>query len=438
MLVRRAVSVGCRSFKPIIKPKTACPAVINSFGASNVGQYAFRALFSTEEYAEFPGNVKLKVVDSLDTHPPDQQEKYPVYRLLNPDGTLRNGVDGSKFDKDELLKMYTYMSRVQAMDTVFYDAQRQGRISFYMQNSGEEGAQVGSAMALRSDDPVYAQYREAGVLMWRGFTLQMMADQCFSNKDDPAKGRQMPVHYGNRSLNVQTISSPLGTQIPQASGAAYALKGTGRCVICYFGEGAASEGDFHAALNFASTLGGPVIFFVRNNGYAISTPSSEQYGGDGIAPHGVGYGMHTLRVDGNDILAVKEATERAREIAVGQQRPVLVEAMTYREGHHSTSDDSTRYRSADEINYWKETNNPIVRMRKFLLSQGYLTEEEDKKMLKQERKDVLTALNTAEAKEKPSVEHLFGDVYDVKPLHLIQQETALHAHMEKYPDEYKS
>lgn len=396
-------------------------------------------------------------MDSLDTHPPEQQEKYPVFRLMNPDGTLREGVDGSKYDKDELLKMYTYMTRVQSMDTVFYDAQRQGRISFYMQvsltivallinlkclcrpvlqNSGEEGAQVGSAMALQHDDPVYAQYRESGVLMWRGFTLQMMADQCFSNKDDPAKGRQMPVHYGNRSLNVQTISSPLATQIPQASGAGYALKGTGRCVICYFGEGAASEGDFHAALNFASTLGGPTIFFVRNNGYAISTPASEQYGGDGIAPHGVGYGMHTLRVDGNDILAVKQATERAREIAVGQQRPVLVEAMTYREGHHSTSDDSTRYRSADEINYWKETMNPIVRMRKYLLSQGYLTEEEDKKMLKQERKAVLTALNTAEAKEKPSVDHLFGDVYDVKLPHLLEQEKSLHAHMEKYPGEY--
>lgn len=308
---------------------------------------------------------------------------------------------------------------------------------FLLQNSGEEGAQVGSAMALQNDDPVFAQYREAGVLMWRGFTLQMMADQCFSNKDDPAKGRQMPVHYGSKDLSVVTISSPLATQIPQASGAAYALKGTGRCVICYFGEGAASEGDFHAALNFASTLGGPAIFFVRNNGYAISTPSTEQYGGDGIAPHGVGYGMHTIRVDGNDVLAVREATRKARQIAVENERPVLVEAMTYREGHHSTSDDSTRYRSADEINHWKDNKNPIVRFRKLLINSGFLTEEEDKKMLKQERKDVLKALNTAETKEKPDVKHLFTDVYYEQPWHLQEQEKLLHEHVNKFPEEYK-
>lgn len=136
---------------------------------------------------------------------------------------------------------------------------------------------VGSAAALSDEDMVFAQYREHGVLLWRGFGIQEAVDQCFSNVGDKGKGRQMPIHYGSRRLHFQTISSPLGTQIPQAVGAAYAFKVQQKdaVAICYFGEGAASEGDFHAALNFSATLDVPVLFFCRNNGYAISTPSSE-------------------------------------------------------------------------------------------------------------------------------------------------------------------
>ena len=163
----------------------------------------------------------------------------------------------------------------------------------------------------------------------------------------------MPVHYGSKELNFQTISSPLGTQIPHAAGSAYALKRSGKdaCVVCFFGEGAASEGDFHAGFNIASTTESPVIFFCRNNGYAISTPAKEQYRGDGIgaffleisheiASRGHGYGMDTIRVDGNDVLvgshdfpdpqAVYNVMKEARRRAVEEHRPVLVEAMTYR------------------------------------------------------------------------------------------------------------
>lgn len=162
------------------------------------------------------------------------------------------------------------------MDNIFYDAQRQGRISFYMTSYGEEAIHIGSSAALSGRDMVFAQYREQGILMWRGFSLMQFADQCFSNAGDPGKGRQMPVHYGSSELNYQTISSPLGTQLPQATGAAYAMKleqqskdTPDRVAVCYFGEGAASEGDFHAALNFAATRECPVLFFCRNNGFAI-------------------------------------------------------------------------------------------------------------------------------------------------------------------------
>ena len=229
------------------------------------------------------------------------------------------------------------------MDRVLYESQRQGRISFYMTNYGEEGTHFGSAAALDEQDLVFGQYREAGVLMWRGFTLNEFMNQCYGNIDDPAKGRQMPVHYGSKKFNFVTISSPLATQMPQAVGSAYAFKreyrnrsasGDKECrpriVMCYFGEGAASEGDAHAALNFAATLEVPIIFFCRNNGYAISTPTPEQYRGDGIASRASGYGIPAIRVDGNDILAVYNATKEGRRICLEESKPVLIEAMTYR------------------------------------------------------------------------------------------------------------
>lgn len=283
-----------------------------------------------------------------------------------------------------------------------------------------------------------AQYREVGVLLWRGFSIQQAADQCFSNVDDLGKGRQMPVHYGSRELNFQTISSPLTTQLPQAAGVAYSMKLSKKdaVAIVYFGEGAASEGDFHAGMNFASTLEVPLVFFCRNNGFAISTPTKDQYHGDGIASRAVGYGMHCIRVDGNDIFAVRQATEAAKKLAMEKSCPVLIEAMTYRRGHHSTSDDSTRYRSNSEIQHWQDNYDPVQRFRAYLEAQGWWTEEMETKTREEERSAVMMALESAEAKPKPPVSDLFDDVYAVKPAHLLKQEKQLHEHMAKYPEHY--
>ncbi|KAI5278741.1 hypothetical protein KEM52_004613, partial [Ascosphaera acerosa] len=184
-------------------------------------------------------------------------------------------------DESEVLRWYRDMVTVSVMDGIMFEAQRQGRLSFYMVrkclsagsnyhptdsrqvSAGEEGIAVGSASALTPDDVVFCQYREQGVFKYRGFTLKDFMSQLFANKDDPGRGRNMPVHYGSKEANIYTVSSPLATQIPQAAGAAYALKLESlrdpdvppRVVACYFGEGAASEGDFHAALNIAATRG---------------------------------------------------------------------------------------------------------------------------------------------------------------------------------------
>jgi 2-oxoisovalerate dehydrogenase E1 component alpha subunit len=358
----------------------------------------------------FPGGRQIPFVTRLETHPPESQAPIPVFRVMDEDGSVRPGAAAPSADRDTCLRMYSTMVRLQVMDTVFYEAQRQGRISFYMTNWGEEGIHIGTAMALRDDDDVFAQYREAGVLMWRGFTLQNFADQLFANVDDLGKGRQMPVHYGSARLHFHTISSPLTTQLPQAAGAAYAckLEGKGRVVACYFGDGAASEGDAHAAMNMAATLGAPVIFVCRNNGYAISTPVKEQYAGDGIAARGLAYGMHTIRVDGNDVWAVHAATAAARDIASGADgsgvcKPVLLEAMSYREGHHSTSDDSTRYRTVEEIKSWREQSNPVRRLRAFLEAKGWWDGDKEEALFGSERRAVLAAMAAAERKPMPEL-----------------------------------
>lgn len=178
-----------------------------------------------------------------------------------------------------LKRAYRQMVRLREMDTILHNAQRQGRISFYMTCTGEEAIHMGAAEALNNGDHMFCQYREQGLLMWRGFTLEQFTDQCFSNDRDLGKGRQMPVHYGSRALNYHTVSSPLGTQLPQAVGAAYRLKLMGKpnVAIAFFGDGCASTTDFHAALNFAATLSAPTLFFCRNNGYAISTSVKDQY-----------------------------------------------------------------------------------------------------------------------------------------------------------------
>ncbi|CAM5220785.1 3-methyl-2-oxobutanoate dehydrogenase [Alishewanella longhuensis] len=279
--------------------------------------------------------------------------KIPTLRILKDDGSLYDGAEAPTLDQATALKMYDTMVFTRVLDERMLAAQRQGRISFYMQCLGEEGTTVGSAAALTEHDMIMAQYREQGALRYRGFTLEQFMNQLFSNELDLGKGRQMPVHYGSNAINYMTISSPLGTQIPQASGYAYAqkLRGLDAITLCYFGEGAASEGDFHAGMNMAAVHKAPVIFFCRNNGYAISTPANEQFVGDGIACRGVGYGMKTIRVDGADILAVYQATQMAREHALKHHEPVLIESIAYRLGAHSSSDDPSGYRSKEEELY---------------------------------------------------------------------------------------
>lgn len=385
-------------------------------------------------------NTKSSTTDRLEFIEPSSRPKVPVYRVLNQDGSLNHKLDPS-LTPEKIVELYTGMLTLNTMDKIMFDSHRQGRISFYMTNFGEEATQFGSAAALEMNDWVFAQYRETGVLIYRQMELKLMLAQCFGNKEDLGKGRQMPIHYGNRAINFVTISSPLTTQLPQAAGSAFALQQTKpgqQVVICYFGEGASSEGDAHAAMNFASTLDCPVVFFCRNNGYAISTPADEQFRSDGIVLRGLGYGMSAVRVDGNDLFAVYEATREAKRIALQESRPVLIEAMTYRVGHHSTSDDSSAYRSLEEVRQWEQQDNPLRRVYNYLLAERLWSEEREQETRSTARQRVIEALNWAEKTKKLPISSMFDDVYGDQqlPTNLERQRTELKDHLEKFGSHY--
>ncbi|KAF8246527.1 hypothetical protein K440DRAFT_553187 [Wilcoxina mikolae CBS 423.85] len=391
------------------------------------------------DIVNFPGAVRSRFTTELNFHRPQDDPAMPTYRYINSDGVIVDTSRELDIDEAKARKMYKDMVTTSVMDMIMYESQRQGRISFYMVSAGEEGIAVGSAAALDKEDVIYSQYREQGTLMYRGYTLDEFMSQLFANKNDYGKGRNMPVHYMSERLRLHPISSTLATQIPHAVGAAYALKmeSSPNIVVCYFGEGAASEGDFHAALNIAATRDCPVVFICRNNGYAISTPTLEQYKGDGIASRGIGYGIETIRVDGNDIMAVYAVTQAAREIALKQQKPVLIEAMSYRVSHHSTSDDSFAYRAKVDVEEWKRRDNPITRFRKWLETKEWWSSDEELAFRTQVRKDILKAFSKAEREKKPPVGDIFSDVFKEPTPELREQSEQLKEILRKYPEEYE-
>ncbi|KAH6800062.1 thiamine diphosphate-binding fold superfamily protein [Perilla frutescens var. hirtella] len=239
------------------------------------------------------------------------------------------------------------------MDTIFYEAQRQGRLSFYLTSTGEEAINIATAAALSPHDIILPQYREPGILLWRGFTIEEFANQCFGNKDGHGKGRQMPIHYGSKQLNFFTVSSPIA-----------------------------------------------------------------------------------IRVDGNDALAVYTAIRAAREMVIREQKPILVEALTYRVGHHSTSDDSTKYRSLSEIEHWRTVRNPMTRFRNWAQTNGWWSDEEEIELRSSIRKQVLNAIQVAEKTEKPSLEDLFSDVYEKLPSNLEEQEKSLRQTIKRHHQDF--
>lgn len=350
---------------------------------------------------------------------------FETLQYLNEEGILSPNCRYS-IPFEILLKGYQTMFLTRHVDERMITLQRQGEISFALSSLGEECCAVATAAALDFHDWIYPQYREAGVMFWRGFSIQDYVHHMFCNGKDLTLGRQMPNHFGSRALNVVTVSSPIGTKIPHAAGCAFAmkLKKQKQIALCFFGEGAASEGDFHAGLNFAAVKKAPVIFFCRNNGFAISTPTSKQYASEGIAPRGIAYNMLTYRVDGNDFFAVHEVVSKSRNDCLEGKGPVLIEAMTYRLGAHSTSDDPTRYRTEEELIQWKK-KDPLLRLKKYLESQNLWNLQEEEQLQKKISETITHSIEVAKNTPPPPLKSMFEHVYFEMPETLKEQYESL-------------
>jgi TPP-dependent pyruvate/acetoin dehydrogenase alpha subunit len=343
-------------------------------------------------------------------------------QIIDPSG--KKVGQAPRIKNDVLLQMYRAMVRTRAFDDRCIKLQRTGKIGFSVPNHGIEAVSVGAAAAIdATTDWVAPHYRDFGIPIFHGVDALTMMDNMFGNLDDGAVGRQMPVHFSFREpLNYLSISSPLGTQIPQAVGVAMAMKNRGEKGVCLttFGDGSTNALGFHSGMNFAGVFGTPVVFLCQNNGWAISCPVEKQTASEGFAIKGEAYGIPGVVVDGNDVLAMYRAVSEAVKRARAGEGPTLIEAVTFRMGGHSTSDDPSKYVEKHVFEEWRE-RCPLKRFRAWLLAEGKLTEEQAGQIEADASAEMLAAAKTAEAKPKPPLETIFNDVFETMPAHLRAQ-----------------
>src|SRR5712692_3579233 len=315
---------------------------------------------------------------------------------------------------EQALRIYEVMRLARAIDERMWLINRQGRAPFVISCQGQEGAQVGTAAALRpGHDWVAPYYRDAGVILWFGMTARDQMLSFFARREDPnSGGRQMPGHFGSRRLHILTGGSPVATQLLHAAGMALASKQRKEDAVtaAYFGEGASSQGDTHEAMNFAGIHKLAVIFVCENNGYAISVPQSKQMAIQNLADRAPGYGFPGVVVDGNDVLAVYQAARDAMARARAGEGPTLIEAKTYRFTAHSSDDDDRRYRQAEEVAVWRQ-KDPIPRYQRYLRDAGVLTDPVEAAITERVTAQVDDATEYAEQAPDASPDDLLPNVF---------------------------
>ena len=361
-----------------------------------------------------------------------REHAYALIRVLDDNGEAVGPWD-PKLDPETLLRGLRMMMLTRAYDNRMFRAQRQGKTSFYMPCTGEEAIGVAQAMALDDRDMTFPTYRQQGLLIARGWPLVDMMNQVFSNTMDRLKGRQMPVMYSSKAAGFFSVAGNLATHFPQAVGwaMASAIRHDDRIAAGWIGEGATAEGDFHHALTFASVYRAPVILNIVNNQYAISSFQGIA-GGEytTFAARGLGYGLPSLRVDGNDFLAVHAVTTWAADRARSNLGPTVIELVTYRAAAHSTSDDPGKYRPADEASHWP-LGDPIARLRAHLTALGAWSDEQHAHLAAEVDNEVRDAQREAESHgtmgtgEHHSPATMFDDVYKEMPWHLRRQRQEL-------------
>ena len=377
-----------------------------------------------------PGEARRPPVDAPAAEFRDLAES--LIRVLDEKGQAVGPWD-PKLEPDRLRQGLRAMMLTRAYDERMLRSQRQGKMTFYIKSTGEEAVAVAQGMALAKGDMLFPTYRQQGLLIARDWSLFDMACQVYANAADRLKGRQLSVLYSAREVGFFTISGNLATQFIQAVGwaMASAYKGDTRIAAGWIGDGSTAEGDFHYALTFAAVYRAPVILNVVNNQWAISSFNGLAGGETAtFASRAIGYGLPGLRVDGNDFLAVTAATQWAAERARSNLGPTLIELVTYRAGAHSTSDDPSKYRPADEGSYWP-LGDPIERLKEHLIGIGQWSPERHVQLAAEAEETVLAAVKEAEAigtintGRRHSPATMFDDVYKIMPWHLRRQRQEL-------------
>ena len=361
---------------------------------------------------------------------PHDTEAADVVKVLRSDGRLDRTTD-PRIPHSDVLRLYRAMVRLRVLGQSVTKLLLEGPSSAssilgHLGSLGEEAAVLGSAYAMRDQDWIFPSHRELGAALLRGMPLQRYVDNLLGNANDPAKGRQRPDQFSWKQGRYASASATSGTQITQAVGFAWAarIKRDDVAVLAYFGDGATSSNEFHNGLNFAGVFKAPAVFLCRNNGWANSVPTERQTGSTTFAEKGIAYGIPSVRVDGNDLLAVIKVTQDAVARAARNEGPTLIEAMTYRVSGHSSGDEPRRYRSEEGLDAWKELD-PIKRLRRHIERIQPWTDAQDEAIGAELTAELAAAIAVAEKTPPPSLDSMFEDVFAAVPWHLVEQREAL-------------
>ncbi|MEM1034166.1 MAG: thiamine pyrophosphate-dependent enzyme [Myxococcota bacterium] len=353
--------------------------------------------------------------------PEDAPPDLGLFRVLDDDGR-RRAVEGSSLSPARALEAYRYLRLMRLLDARMVLLQRQGRVGFYGTCTGQEAVPVGVALALRADDWVFPALREGAIMLVRGVPLATYLAQVFGRGGDVLKGRMQPSHMAAREVHFVSWSSNIGTQLPHAVGAAMAARIQGRddIAVGFVGDGGTSSPDFHVAMHAAAHHRAPCVLICQNNQFAISARPWHQTASETYAIKGRAYGVPSIRIDGNDLLAVHQAVADAAARARRGDGPTFVEAITYRIGPHSTADDPGRYRAPEEVAAWM-ARDPITVLRRHLQHLGALDPSADEAIERELNAEISAAVAVAEAQPAFDRATMFDDVYARVPVHLQAQ-----------------